>query len=311
VDKVLREGRAVELTNHTALFTKDGRPVPIDNSGAPIRDVDGKTLGVVLTFRDVTDRKASENKVLLANQRFRLAEAASNGFVYDWDLLTNVVERSEGITRILGYQAAELPSDWESWMELIHPADLPLLKQQTVEHFETQEMYVLEYRLRHKDGHYVSMLDRALIMRNASAEPVRVVGSTIDVTSAKIIETEREQLLVREQAARQQAEEANRLKDEFVATVSHELRAPLNGILGWARMLRSSKLDSNTVAKAMSTIERSAENQARLIDDLLDISRIVTGKLRLDVRTIDPCKRRPLRHRNRRPRRRGQRDQAR
>jgi PAS domain S-box-containing protein len=288
VDQVLSQGQVVRLSDHTTLLTKDGRALPIDNSGAPIRDVDGKILGAVLTFRDITDRKASENKVRLANQRFRLAEAASNGFVYDWNLLTNVVECSEGITNILGYQPDELSNEATSWLELIHPDDLPLVKAQKAETFATQEMCVLEYRVRHRDGHYVSMLDRALIMRDASGEPVRAVGSRIDITAAKAIEVEREQLLIREQAARQQAEEANRLKDEFVATISHELRAPLNSILGWARMLRASKLEPDTITKAVATIERSAENQARLIDDLLDISRIVTGKLRLDVRTIDP-----------------------
>jgi signal transduction histidine kinase/ActR/RegA family two-component response regulator len=91
-----------------------------------------------------------------------------------------------------------------------------------------------------------------------------------------------------EQLARRNAETANRVKDEFIATVSHELRAPLNAILGWAKLLRAGRLDEETTAKAIETIEKSAENQNRLIDDLLDVSRIVTGKLRLEKRTIAP-----------------------
>src|SRR5262249_49033777 len=110
-----------------------------------------------------------------------------------------------------------------------------------------------------------------------------------DVSARRKIETEREQLLVREREARRQAEEASRLKDEFVATVSHELRAPLNAILGWSRLLRANKLDKTASTKAMETKERSAKNQARRIEDLLDVSRIVSGKLRLDARTADPC----------------------
>jgi PAS domain S-box-containing protein len=109
-----------------------------------------------------------------------------------------------------------------------------------------------------------------------------------DITERQQIEAERERLLARAQEARQQAEEANRLKDEFVATISHELRAPLNAILGWTRLLHTGKLDPATSSKAVETIERSALSQSRLIDDLLDISRIVTGKLRIDVRTVDP-----------------------
>lgn len=97
----------------------------------------------------------------------------------------------------------------------------------------------------------------------------------------------RDELLHREHTARKEAEMANRSKDEFLATVSHELRTPLNAILGWAHMLRASALDPTTQTRALETIERNARSQAQLIEDILDVSRIVTGKLRLDVRPVD------------------------
>ncbi len=100
-------------------------------------------------------------------------------------------------------------------------------------------------------------------------------------------EQERARLLVLEQAARKQAEEANRTKDEFLATLSHELRTPLNAILGWAQVLRTGKLDPAAGARALETIERNARSQAQLIDDLLDVSRIITGKLRLDFKPVE------------------------
>src|ERR1051326_1351656 len=84
------------------------------------------------------------------------------------------------------------------------------------------------------------------------------------------------------------AQESNRLKDEFLATVSHELRTPLTAVLGWAHMLRTNQLDERSAAHAVETIERNARSQAQLIDDLLDVSRVITGKLRLDVRPVDP-----------------------
>jgi len=90
-----------------------------------------------------------------------------------------------------------------------------------------------------------------------------------------------------EQEARSEVETANRLKDEFLATVSHELRTPLNAILGWARLIRTDKLDEPTFARALDTIERNAKSQAQLIEDLLDVSRIISGKLRLDIRPVD------------------------
>jgi CheY-like chemotaxis protein/nitrogen-specific signal transduction histidine kinase len=101
------------------------------------------------------------------------------------------------------------------------------------------------------------------------------------------VEEERTQLLVQEQKARAEAEKLNRLKDEFLSTVSHELRTPLNAILGWSQILRASQVDEARMSRALETIERNARSQAQLIDDLLDISRIITGKIRLNVQTVE------------------------
>ena len=93
--------------------------------------------------------------------------------------------------------------------------------------------------------------------------------------------------MVREQEARKQAEEANRIKDEFLATLSHELRTPLNAILGWAQVLRTGQVDEGTTARALEAVERNARAQAQLISDLLDVSRIITGKLRLELKPVE------------------------
>jgi CheY-like chemotaxis protein/nitrogen-specific signal transduction histidine kinase len=95
------------------------------------------------------------------------------------------------------------------------------------------------------------------------------------------------ELYAREQELRQKAEEANRVKDEFLSTVSHELRTPLNAILGWTWLLSSGKLDDESRARAVATIERNARSQSQIIDDLLDVSRIITGKLRLQIEPVD------------------------
>jgi signal transduction histidine kinase len=99
---------------------------------------------------------------------------------------------------------------------------------------------------------------------------------------------ERERLLMLERAARSEAEAASRLKDEFLATVSHELRTPLTAVLGWIHILRGGQLDEQAAARALEVIERNARSQNQLIEDLLDVSRIITGKLRLDVRPVNP-----------------------
>ena len=108
------------------------------------------------------------------------------------------------------------------------------------------------------------------------------------IEKQKLAVAEREALLLSEQQARAEAERASRLKDEFLATVSHELRTPLNAMLGWTHLLRNGRLDTQAAAHALDTIERNVRLQSQLIEDLLDISRIITGKLRLDIRLVDP-----------------------
>src|SRR2546426_550271 len=109
----------------------------------------------------------------------------------------------------------------------------------------------------------------------------------MEITERMQAEEERAQLLVREQAARADAEQANRTKDEFLATLSHELRTPLSAILGWSHLVRSGKLDEPQMTRAIETIERNARSQSQLIDDLLDVSRIITGKLQIEARPVE------------------------
>ena len=108
-----------------------------------------------------------------------------------------------------------------------------------------------------------------------------------EVRQRQRAEEERAQLLVQEQKARAEAERLNQLKDEFLSTVSHELRTPLNAILGWSQILRSNRVDEATMNRALETIERNARSQAELINDLLDISRIIIGKIRLNVQMVE------------------------
>ncbi len=126
-----------------------------------------------------------------------------------------------------------------------------------------------------------------LVRRRTAELSIANVELKREIAERERAEEGRARLLVREQAARRQAEEANRIKDEFLATLSHELRTPLNAILGWAQMLRMTQLEPAVAARAYETIERNARAQAQLIDDLLDVSRIITGKLRLELGAVD------------------------
>jgi PAS domain S-box-containing protein len=123
-------------------------------------------------------------------------------------------------------------------------------------------------------------------VRNSAGQITQLVVVSRDITRKKQAEAERERLLAQEQAAREAAETANRSKDEFLAVLSHELRSPLNPILGWTRLLQNGKLDAARQREALNTIERNAKLQTQLIEDLLDISRIMQGKLSLTVAPV-------------------------
>ena len=141
----------------------------------------------------------------------------------------------------------------------------------------------IEQRIRRHDGVYRWFINRGLPVQDASGEVTRWVGTITDIDDQKQIETQRARLLEQECIAREAAENANRIKDEFLAVLSHELRSPLNPILGWARLLRTTQLSEVKTEYALEAIERNARLQSQLIDDLLDVSRILRGKLVLNT----------------------------
>lgn len=144
-----------------------------------------------------------------------------------------------------------------------------------------------EMPMRRCDNTMIWVRYNARAIRNDQGEVIYYEGAIEDVTQRKQMEAERAELLKNEQAARAEAETANRLKDEFLATLSHELRTPLNAMLGWAGLLRRKQLSQDKVERALEVIERNAKSQAQLIDDLLDVSRIIRGNLRLNVIPVD------------------------
>ena len=138
-----------------------------------------------------------------------------------------------------------------------------------------------------RDGHHLPIEDSGAPIRDPDGKMIGLVVVFHDTSERRRIEQEREALLRSEQEARQEAEASDRLKDEFLATVSHELRTPLSAILGWSAMLNLGDIDPETRDNALKVIERNARSQASIIDDILDVSRIITGKLNIEQRTVD------------------------
>jgi PAS domain S-box-containing protein len=186
---------------------------------------------------------------------------------------------------MFGYQAAEAVGQS---IYLIIPPDRHQEEEEVlrrisrgdrVDHFDTVR--------RAKDGRMVNVSLSVSPVRNAAGQIIGASKIARDITDRKIAEQERAALLASEQAARAEAETLNRTKDEFLATLSHELRTPLNAIFGWARMLQTGTMSGEPMQRAVEAIVRNASSQVQLIDDLLDVSRIITGNMRLEVRPVD------------------------
>jgi PAS domain S-box-containing protein len=175
----------------------------------------------------------------------------------------------------------------DGWREGIHPDDLDRCREIYASSFDARRDFTMEYRLRRHDGEYRWLLDQGVPLHAQGGEFTGYIGTCLDIHDRKRAEQERADLLAKAETAYREAEAANRSKDEFLATVSHELRTPLNAIMGWAQLLLAAGGDAERRQRGLETVVRNAKLQSQLIDDLLDVSRIISGKMRLDVQATD------------------------
>lgn len=227
------------------------------------------------------ERQLIQSALRESEDRWQLALSGNNDGIWDWNIKNNTVFFSVRWKEMLGYEDYEIGNHYDEWEKRVHPDDLGWVTTVIQEHLAGKTLfYRIEHRLQCKDFTYKWILSRGQALWDEAGNPIRMVGSHTDITSAKEMEA----------ALRQQAEnlaEANRLKDEFLAIVSHELRTPLNPILGWAQILRSRKLDDAATARALDAIERNAKLQKQLVEDLLEVSQVIQGKLSLTVAPTD------------------------
>jgi PAS domain S-box-containing protein len=284
IERILaRAGRWDGELCHTA---RDGRKLVVDARLVVVEPAGEGTL-VMETNRDVTERKQADEARREGEARLRAIVDTALDAIITIDEQGIIQSFNPSAERLFGYRAQEVVG---------HNVKMLMPDPYRAEHDD----YLARYRRtgerriigigrevsgRHKNG-VVFPIDLAISETWLGARRI-FTGMLRDITERKREREERERTLESERAARSEAERATRLRDEFVATVSHELRTPLNAILGWTSMLRSGKLDAAGTAKALEVVERNARAQADLVEDLLDVSRIGSGKLRLDVRPVD------------------------
>jgi PAS domain S-box-containing protein len=228
-----------------------------------------------------------EQHVAQRTERLRLALDAGDMSVLELDLLTNRVELDARGMHLFGIYSSEFDGTIKSVLNAIYSDDRVIVEQIIETAIKERSGYKAEFRVIDQYGSLRWLAGIGHVQVDEKGQPIRLVGINYDITERKQAEWEREQILAREQALRHEAENANRLKDEFLAMLSHELRTPLTSIVGWSSMLCDGKLKGDKVVQAIETIHRNACSQVQLIEDLLDVSSIIRGKLRLNLSPID------------------------
>ena len=282
-DEVLARVRQGERVDHFETFriSRDGRLTPVSVTVSPIKDGHGRIVGASKIARNLTNREAAE----VVHSRLAAIVDSSDDVIVSKTLDGVIMTWNRAAERLFGWTAAEAVG---KHITLIIPRErlaeedevlARIRRGESVDHFETIRVA--------KDGQLRAVSITVSPVRDAFGRIVGASKIARDISERKRMEDVRARLLAREQEARAEAEALNRAKDELLATVSHELRTPLNSIFGWAHMIQDANVDDALRLRAVAAILRSAAAQARLVEDLLDFSRITTGHMRLDFEPVN------------------------
>ncbi|HSF24329.1 MAG TPA: PAS domain S-box protein, partial [Blastocatellia bacterium] len=272
----------------TERVKKDGQRVLVSLTVSQIKNSAGKVVGASVIARDITKRRIAEEDLRRREEQLRLALEAANMGAWDYDVQTGTVRWSSSLEQIHGIPPGSFGGTFDHYLKDTHPDDRQRVMESLARTLEHDDEHDIEYRIIIPDGSVRWVEGKGVVIRDRSEKPIRMTGVCMDVTERKEAEREREDLLAREQAARAEAEAANRAKDEFLALVSHELRTPLNAIAGWVEiLLANSARDEALIARGLEVVKRNAALQKRIIEDILDVSRIIAGKLQLEVRPVE------------------------
>jgi PAS domain S-box-containing protein len=254
----------------------------------PLHDEQNAIVGGIAVVSDITARRQAEDAAHTAYRQLSFHVESSPLAVIEWDSDFRVSRWSASAERLFGWKAEDVIGKHVNEWQFVFADDVDAVALVTNRQREGVEVQGVQRNRNYtREGSILFCEWYNSVLRDDREKLVSVLSLVLDVTAREKAEEERAALLIRERDARRHAEEADRLKDEFLATLSHELRTPLTSILGWASMIRNGEVEGSSATRAIETIERNARSQARLIDDLLDVSRIITGNLRLDLHPLN------------------------
>ncbi|MCX7987269.1 MAG: PAS domain S-box protein [Bacteroidales bacterium] len=229
-----------------------------------------------MLIRDITEKEEMTTALAESERRFLLAMEAVNDGVFEWDLLNDRIYFSERNFTMLGFQPGEFEANHLVWDQMIHPDDRAKNYMKLRRHLKGElDHYEIEYRIKNKKGNYQWILERGkVIERDDNGYPLKIVGTHSDIDLRKHME---ENLRL----ALEKAEESNRLKSAFLTNMSHEIRTPMNGILGFSALLERDDLSAEKRKMYIEVIKSSSRQLLNIVNDILDISKIASGQLKL------------------------------
>lgn len=281
-EEVLRteQPKTVEETITTAHETRI-----YQTTKTPFRCRAGRVFGIIGVSRDIIERKRIERELRESEHWQRLAVEAARLGLWRWDARDNQLAWTPRCRSIHGIGPDE-PVTYERFLALLHPDDRVTTERAIQRALAECSVYQAEHRVLRPDGAACWVSTSGSVVCDGTCKPESMVGIAADITALKNSDRERVELLRRAQAAQAEAQAATCAKDEFLAVLSHELRAPLQSMLGWTEMMRAPGADSRVLTRGLETITRNVQQQMRLIEDLLDVARIASGKLRLAMQQI-------------------------
>ncbi len=275
--------------------TPSGHIAWLRTSKVPLKDHTDQVIGVLGIYEDISEQLATETRLRESEERFALAMQAALDGLWDWNIQTQETYLSPQWKAMLGYGDDELDNSFATWERLVDEGGR--VRTMALIHdclSGTADGFKTEFQMRHKDGHWVDILSRGIIVRGQNGEPLRMVGTHLDMTDRNTIARQLEQaaqtMNQQNQAlsvAHKRALAATEAKSAFLAAMSHEIRTPLNVIVGMAGLLRETSL-GQCQADYVQRFDRAADHLLSLLNAILDLSKIEAGELQLEQIPFNP-----------------------